>query len=330
MAKRTFRTCLSAMAALATAAGLLGAPNIAHGQTWPAKPVRIIVPVLAGAFTDLGARSIAGELSDQLGQQVLVENRTGGGGTIGADFVAKSAPDGYTFLFTENGFSMAPALYPKLPYDPLRDFMPITPVAEAPTIWVARMDFPAKNAREMVELARARPGDITVGSGGQGTSSHLANELFLSQQGIRMLHVPFKGVVASYAEVVAGRVDLGVSSIASPMGHIRAGRVRAIAVTGKERSALLPDVPTFAESGFPQYDMPIWFGLVGPAGVPQPVVMRLVQEVARSIEKPKVRDMFLAQGARPTTSTPADFGRRVEAEMRQWRELIQKAGIKLD
>ena len=264
MAKRTFRTCLSAMAALATAAGLLGAPNIAHGQTWPAKPVRIIVPVLAGAFTDLGARSIAGELSDQLGQQVLVENRTGGGGTIGADFVAKSAPDGYTFLFTENGFSMAPALYPKLPYDPLRDFMPITPVAEAPTIWVARMEFQAKNAREMVELARARPGDITVGSGGQGTSSHLANELFLSQQGIRMLHVPFKGVVASYAEVVAGRVDLGVSSIASPMGHIRAGRVRAIAVTGKERSALLPNLPAISET-VPGFQASIFNGMMAPA-----------------------------------------------------------------
>jgi tripartite-type tricarboxylate transporter receptor subunit TctC len=303
---------------------------LAQAQPWPSKPVRIVVPVLPGAFTDLAARSLAAALTEQTGQQFLVENRTGAGATLGADYVAKSPPDGYTFLFTENGFTMAPALYPNLPYDALKDFVHITPVAEAPTVWVARVQSPPWTLKQWVDYARANPGKVTIGSGGQGTSSHLASEFFRWQEGLNMLHVPFKGVVAAYTEIVAGRLDLSVSSIASPMGHIKAGRAQALAVTGKERSPLLPDVPTFAEAGFPKYDMPIWFGFIGPAGIPEPVLTRFVQETARALEKPAVRDMFMAQGARPTTSTPAAFSKRVEAEMRQWRELISKAGIKLE
>jgi tripartite-type tricarboxylate transporter receptor subunit TctC len=326
MSIRRFTAVLCASLALTT----MVLPAALAQPAWPSKPVHIVVPVLPGAFTDLGARSLAAALTEQLGQQFLVENRTGAGATLGADYVAKSAPDGHTFLFTENGFTMAPALYPKLPYDALKDFVHITPVAEAPTIWVARLETPQRSLREWVDYAKANPGKVTIGSGGQGTSSHLASELFRWQQGLNMLHVPFKGVVAAYTELVAGRLDLSVSSIASPMGHIRAGRVHALAVTGKERSPLLPNVHTFAEAGFPQYDMPIWFGFMGPAGVPPAVQSRFVQELARAIEKPAVRDMFLAQGARPTTSTPAVFSKRVEAETRQWRELIQKAGIKLD
>ena len=319
---------LVALCALATLAA--AAVPGALAQSWPAKPVRIVVPVLPGAFTDLAARSLAAALGEQLGQQFLVENRTGAGATLGADYVAKSEPDGYTFLFTENGFTMAPALYPKLPYDALKDFSPITQVAEAPTIWVARLETPQRGLKEWVEYAKANPGKVNIGSGGQGTSSHLASELFRWQQGLDMLHVPFKGVVAAYTELVAGRLDLSVSSIASPMGHIKAGRVYPLAVTGKERSPLLPNVPTFAEAGFPQYDMPIWFGFLGPANLPQPIQARFVQELGKAIEKPSVRDMFMAQGARPTISTPAVFSKRVEAETRQWRDLIQKAGIKLD
>jgi tripartite-type tricarboxylate transporter receptor subunit TctC len=302
----------------------------AHAQAWPSKPVRIIVPVLPGAFTDLAARALAREFGEQLGQQFLVENRSGAGATLGADAVAKSAPDGYTFLFTENGFTMAPALYPKLPYDALKDFQPVTPAAEAPTIWVAKLESPQRTLKEWVDYARANPGKVSIGSGGQGTSSHLASEYFRWQEGLDMLHVPFKGVVAAYTELVAGRLDLSVSSIASPIGHIRAGRLHPLAVTGKERSPLLPNVPTFAEAGFPKYDMPIWFGFIAPAGVPQPILARFVQETRRAIEKPAVRDMFLAQGAKPTTSTPAEFAKRIEVETRQWRELIQKAGITLD
>jgi tripartite-type tricarboxylate transporter receptor subunit TctC len=297
-------------------------------STWPVKAVKFVLPVPPGSFTDLAARAVAAELADQLAQPFVVENRPGGGATIGADYVAKSPADGYTFLVTENGFTIAPALHSKLPYDPLRDFVHVTLIAEAPTVWVARLEFEPRTVRELVDRARARPGEITVASAGQGTSSHLAAELFLSQQGVKMLSVPFKGVAPAYAELVAGRVDLAVSSIASPMSHIRAGRARALAVTGRERSPLLPDVPTFAEAGFPQYDMPIWFGIVGPAGLPQPVIARLSQEVARALDKPKVRDMFLAQGARPTTLAPADFTRRIESEIRQWRDLVPKAGIK--
>lgn len=306
------------------------APTFAAAQSgaWPVKPVRFILPVPPGSFTDLAARAVAAELGEQLGQQFLVENKPGGGATIGADFVAKSQPDGYTFLVTENGFTIAPALYPKLQYDPLRDFVHITLLAEAPTVWVARLQFPPRTVKEMVDLARAKPGEITIASAGQGTSSHLAAELFLSQQALQLTHVPFKGVAPAYAELVGGRVDLAVSSIASPMGHIRAGRARALAVTGKTRSPLLPDVPTFTEAGYPQYDMPIWFGLMGPAAVPQSIVARMSQEVGKAIDKPKVRELFLGQGATPTTNAPAEFSRRIAAEIRQWQELVPKAGIK--
>jgi tripartite-type tricarboxylate transporter receptor subunit TctC len=316
--------------AVSLASTVLAAPAVFAQAAWPAKPVRIIVPVLPGAFTDLAARALAREYGEQLGQQFLVENRTGAGATLGADAVAKSAPDGYTLLFTENGFTMAPALYPRLPYDAARDFQPVTPVAEAPTIWVAKLESPQRTLKEWVGYARANPGKVTIGSGGQGTSSHLASEYFRWQESLDMLHVPFKGVVAAYTELVAGRLDISVSSITSPMGHIKAGRIHPLAVTGKERSPLLPNVPTFAEAGFPKYDMPIWFGFIAPAGVPQPVLSRFVQETARALEKPAVREMFLAQGARPTTSTPAAFSKRIESEMRQWRDLIQKAGIRLD
>lgn len=305
------------------------APTLAFAQAaWPSKQVRFVLPVPPGSFTDLAARAVAAELSEQLGQPFIVDNRPGGGATIGADFVAKSAADGYTYLVTENGFTIAPALHTKLAYDPLKDFVHLTLIAEAPTVWVARLGFAPKTVKEIVELARAKPTEITIASAGQGTSSHLAAELFLSQQGLRMTSVPFKGVAPAYAELVAGRVDLAVSSIASPMGHIRGGRARAIAVTGRERSPLLPDVPTFAEAGFPQYDMPIWFGIMGPAGIAQPIVARFTQEVARAVDKPKVREMFLAQGAKPTTSAPGELTPRVEAEIRQWRELVPKAGIK--
>ena len=303
---------------------------LSAGQNFPSKQVRVIVPVVPGSFTDLAARALAAEMAAGFGQQVIAENRPGAGTTIGADVVAKSAPDGHTLLITENSFSISPALYPKLPYDPVKDFVHIMIVAEAPYILWSRTDLPAKSMKELVASARAKPGALTFGSGGQGTSSHLSGELFFEKASIAVTHVPFKGVGASMTEVMAGRVDFGGSSIASPIAHIRAGRLRPLAVTGNERSPMLPDVPTFAEAGFPGYDAPIWFGYMAPAGTPAPVVDRIREELAKAVAKPAIRDLFAKQGAKTQTVGGTDFTRRVAEETKTWRELVARRGIKVE
>jgi len=298
---------------------------------WPVKPMRIIVPVVPGSFTDLVGRALAAEMTESLGQSVLVENRPGAGTTIGASVVAKAAPDGYTLLMTENSFSIAPALYgAQTPFDPIRDFQPVTLIAEAPTVWFARLEFAARTPRELVQLARARPGELTFATGGNGTSSHLAAELFIDRNKLKMIHVPFKGVAGSIAEIVAGRVDVGTSSIASAVASIQAGRMRALAVTGRERNSLLPDVPTFAESGFADYDMPIWFGIIGPAGLPAARLERLHAEIVRATERPRLRDLLSSQGARALLTPPGPFAKRVQGEIAQWREVIARVGVRAD
>jgi len=297
-------------------------------SAWPAKTIRIVVPFAPGAFTDLAARSLAAELSEQLGHQAVVENRGGAGSTLGTDMVAKAPADGYTLLMTDNSLSISPGLYAKLPYDPLKDFIHISLVAEVPAIMVARLDLPAKTPSELVGLAQAKPGILTFGSGGQGSSAHLATELFLNGAKAKMQHVPFRGVAVAIAEVVAGRVDLAVSSLGTPLPYVRSGRVRAIGVTGKERSPLLPDVPTFAEAGFPEFNMTYWFGLSVPVGTPPEIVSRLRQEVIRAADKPKLKELFLSQGARPVTSAPGEYARRLAEEIRVWKGVVEKAGVK--
>ncbi len=310
---------------------LLGLAPVAHAQAgFPLRPVRIIVPVVPGSFTDLAARALAANMSGPLGQQVVVENRPGAGTTLGADVVAKAAPDGHTLLITENSFTISSALYPKLPYDPIKDFAPITVVAEAPYILWSRPDLPARTLGELVDAARAKPNDLTFGSGGQGTSSHLSAELFFEKAKISVIHVPFKGVGASMTEVMAGRVDFGGSSIASPIAHIRTGRLRPLAVTGNERSPMLPEVPTFAEAGFPDYDSPIWFGFMAPAGTPPAVIARIHEELDKALARPAIRELFQKQGARAFTIPAAEFTRRLAAEMQSWKDLVARRGIKVE
>ena len=320
--KTVARTLLAA-ATLAISSGYAQAP-------FPSKTVRVIVPVVPGSFTDLAARALAADIAGPLGQQVIVENRPGAGTTIGTDVVAKAPPDGHTLLITENSFSISPALYPRLPYDPVKDFAHVMIVAEAPYIFWSRPDLPAKNMKELVEAARAKPGALTFASGGQGTSSHLSGELFFEKASINVTHVPFKGVGASMTEVMAGRVDFGGSSVASPISHIRAGRLRPLAVTGSERSPMLPDVPTFAEAGFPGYDAPIWFGFMAPAGTPDAAVKRIHDVLAQAVAKPAIRDLFAKQGAKTQTVSGAEFTRRIDAETRVWKELVARRGIKVE
>jgi len=312
----------------ALACSVVASTALAQAQ-YPSKPIRIVIPVVPGSFTDLAGRAIAAELSTAFGQQVVAENRPGAGTVIGADVVAKAAPDGHTLLITENSITISSALYAKLPYDPVRDFVPIGVVAEAPYILWSRVDLPAKTLREMVDAARAKPGSLTFASGGQGTSSHLSAELFFEKAGINVVHVPFKGIGGSMTEVMAGRVDFGGSSVASPMGNIRAGKLRPLAVTGRARSALLPDVPTFAEAGFADYDAPIWFGFLATGGTPATVITRLHEELGKVVAKPAIRDMFEKQGAVVMNVPGDEFARRMAAETRTWKALVERRGIKV-
>jgi tripartite-type tricarboxylate transporter receptor subunit TctC len=312
---------------IALSFGLIGT---ALAQSWPAKPVRVIVPFAPGALTDIAARALGVEMSADLGQQFIVENRGGAAGTLGADVVAKSAPDGHTLLFTDNSFMVSAGLYPKLPYEPLKDLVPVTLAVEAPAIMVARLDLPAKTIPELVALAKSKPKALTFGSGGQGSSAHLATELFLMQAGIEMTHIPFKGVAAALAETVGGRIDVTISSVGGALGHIRSGKVRPLAVTGKERLPAIADVPTFTEAGYPDYDMVYRFGFLAPAGTPPAIVNRLRDEVVKAGARPKVTELLAAQGARTVASTPAEYRAAIEREMKTWKTVIDKAGVKAE
>ncbi|MBW8907096.1 MAG: tripartite tricarboxylate transporter substrate binding protein [Betaproteobacteria bacterium] len=312
---------------------VLAVAMVAHGawaQSWPKKAVRIVVPFAPGALTDIAARAIGAELGEQLGHQFIVENKGGAGGTLGTADVAKSPADGSSFVFTDNSYMISAGLYSKLPYDPVKDLLPVTLAVEAAAIMIARHDLPAKNVSELVALAKAKPRTLTYGSGGQGSSAHLATELFLAQAGVEMVHVPFKGVAAAIADVVGGRIDVTISTVGAALGQVKSGKARALAVTGKERVPSLPDVPTFAESGYPDYDMVYRFGFLAPARTPPAIVNRMRDEVAKAAAKPRVRELLIPQGARPVASTPAEYGAIIEREMRTWKAVIEKAGVKVE
>jgi tripartite-type tricarboxylate transporter receptor subunit TctC len=306
------------------------AAQAAWAQGWPSKPVRIVVPFAPGALTDIAARAIGAELGEQLGHQFIVENKGGAGGTLGTAEVARSPADGSSFVFTDNSYMISAGLYSKLPYDPAKDLIPVTLAVEAAAIMIAKVDLPAKNPRELVALAKAKPRTLTYGSGGQGSSAHLATELFLTQAGVEMVHVPFKGVAAAIADVVGGRIDVTISTVGAAVGQVKSGKAHALAVTGKERVPSLPEVPTFAESGYPDYDMVYRFGFLAPAGTPPAIVNRMRNEVAKAGNKPHVRELLIPQGARPVASTPAEYGAIIEREMRTWKTVIEKAGVKVE
>ena len=312
---------------------VLAVAMVAHGawaQSWPTKAVRIVVPFAPGALTDIAARAIGAELGEQLGHQFIVENKGGAGGTLGTADVAKSPADGSSFVFTDNSYMISAGLYSKLPYDPVKDLLPVTLAVEAAAIMIARHDLPAKNVSELVALAKAKPRTLTYGSGGQGSSAHLATELFLAQAGVEMVHVPFKGVAAAIADVVGGRIDVTISTVGAALGQVKSGKARALAVTGKERVPSLPDVPTFAESGYPDYDMVYRFGFLAPVRTPPAIVNRMRDEVAKAAAKPRVRELLIPQGARPVASTPAEYGAIIEREMRTWKAVIERAGVKVE
>jgi tripartite-type tricarboxylate transporter receptor subunit TctC len=309
-------------------AGLAPLATTAHAQTnWPQQVVRIVVPFAPGSFTDISARLLAQELTEQIGQSVIVENRGGAGGTAGTTMVVRAAPDGYTLLLTDTSLSISPGLYPNLPYDPVKDLAQISRIATSPSILLVRPGLGPRTLGDLVALAKQKPGQITFGSGGPGSSAHLAMELLLNVTGTKALHVPFRGVAAAIAEVIAGRVDMAIASLASGVAHVKSGALLGLAVSGDKRSTLLPDVPTFIEAGVPRYDMSYWWGIAAPANTPPAIIERLNREVVKACAQPRLQSAFMKQAAVAATSTPQEMTRHLEREVAVWRNIIKTANV---
>jgi len=305
-------------------------PLLCQAQAWPARPIRLVIPFPAGGATDIIGRTLAQRLSTQLGQQVVVDNKPGAGGTIGSDIVAKAAPDGYTLLLaTSSTHSIGPALNPKMPYDAFKDFVPVAHVANAPSVLVVGRNFPAADAKELIGLLKRNPGKYNFGSSGIGTYPHLSAEMFKWRAGgLFVVHIPYRGTGLVITDLVAGQIAFLMDSIVSAQPHIRDGKVRALAVSGARRSASLPDVPTFAEVGVPNMELSNWFGVFLPPGAPDELVARLNRELNAAVRAPEVSERLERVGADPTTGTPAQFGRLVRDEHESWKALIERARIK--
>lgn len=331
--KSNRRLALAVIASIA----LWGAAQVGRAQSaWPAKPVRIVVPFAPGGTTDILARAVAPELSRAFGQSFYVENRPGAGGNLGADLVAKSQPDGYTLLMgTVGTHGINKALYEKMPFDPVKDFAPITLVAGVPNVMIMNAEkaqaMGIHNVADFIKYAKANPGKLNMASSGNGTSIHLAGELFKSMSGTFMLHFPYRGSSPALLDMLGGTMDVMFDNLPSSMPHIRSGKLKALAVTSAQRSAVLPDVPTVEEAGHLKgYEASSWFGLLAPAGTPPDIVHRIQQETAKALNTPAIKEKLLAQGAIPSGNTPQEFARMIDSEIRKWAQVVKTSGAKVD
>src|SRR5688572_469746 len=315
----------------ATAALIAAVPLSAWPQAWPAKPVRLIVPFAPGGAVDVTARTISQSLTTRLGQQVIVDNRGGAGGNIGVEAAAKSQPDGYTLVMATSGqIAINPHMYSKLPFDPVKDLAPITPAGQAVNALCVHPSIPARSVKEFIALAKSQPGKLNFATGGIGASDHIATELFMSLTGVRMVHVPYKGGAPAMIDLLAGNVDVGFSTVATAIGPIRAGRLRALGVTSGKRFELLPDVPTIAEAGVPGYESVSWYGLFAPAGTPVEIIRKLNAETVAVLQTEDVRRRLTESGVLPVSSAPDAFAAYITTETARWGKLIRANGIKAE
>ena len=298
------------------------------GQNYPSHAIRLVVPSSPGGGTDIVGRMLAQKLSEQLGQQVVVDNRAGAGTVIGNDTVAKSAPDGYTLLMGLSTLAINPSMYAKLPYDALRDFAPISQSVSACNILILHPSVPAKTVIELIALAKAKPGSLTFGSAGTGTNPHLSGELFKSLARIDMVHVPFKGSGQSVISQLAGEIAANFPSVPTAMPYIKAGRLRGLGVTTLKRAQALPDVPSIAEAGLPGYEATQWFGLLAPTGTPRTIIDRLYQESSRALRSADMKERMTAEGLEVVGGTPEEFASYIRSETEKWTQVIKAAGIK--
>ena len=309
----------------------LALPALALAQAYPVKPVRVIVPYPPGGGNDTFGRLFAAKLQERMGQPFLVENRPGAGTMIGTEAAAKAAPDGYTILLSSIAtHALSPNLYSRVPYDPIRDFAPITLLGIAPTVLVVTAELPARSVNDLVALAKSKPGQFAYASGGNGTPPHVNAEVFKAVAGVDLLHVAYKGGGPALVDLIAGRVHVMLDTAASAMPHVRAGKLRALALSAPKRSAEYPDLPTFAEAGMPQYDTNAWYSMHAPAGTPPEIVRRLNTELVAIIRDPDVQARFKQISTDPVGNTPEEFGAFVKAELEKYGRVIKAAGIKLD
>jgi tripartite-type tricarboxylate transporter receptor subunit TctC len=309
---------------------LLGA--LPAGGAWaqagyPVKPVRLVVPSSPGGGTDITARMLAPKLTELLGQQVVVENRAGAGTMIGIEVVAKSPADGYTLLMGLSTLAINPAMYKKVPYDAVRDFAPISQIISAPNMLVVHPSIPVKSVKELIAFTRARPGQLNYASAGHGTNPHLSMELFLSMTGLKVVHIPYKGLAPGIVDLLAGHVSLATATMLTGLPHVKSGRLRCLGTTGAKRAAVLPDQPTVAEAGVPGYEASQWYGILAPAQTPKEIVIRLHVELTRILQAPDLRQRLVADGTDPVGSSPDEFASYIKSELAKWGKVAREAGI---
>jgi tripartite-type tricarboxylate transporter receptor subunit TctC len=317
------RPRLVAFAALLVAATALAQP-------YPSRPVRLVVGFTPGGGVDINARLLAPKLSEYLGQQVIVENKPGAGTNIANEFVAKSAPDGYTLLINTPAVAINMSLYRNLPFDTLRDFTPVSVFSESPNVLVVNSKLAAHNVKDLVAMARSAPGKLNYSSAGVGTTQHLAGELFKLRTGSFIVHIPYKGTSPSLTALIAGEVDLSFANIPSIQAHVKSGRLRALAVTASRRDPQLPDVPTMKEAGLDGVEVVVWYGVLAPAGTPSEIVHKLADGIQRAAHDPEMRKRMLEQGAAPVGNTPEEFAKLLREEVARWHDVVKVSGARAD
>ena len=321
---------MKSLLALGAALAVL-APCAAAAGVYPSRPIRFVVAFPPGGGTDIIARSIAQKLSERLAQQVVVDNRPGAGGNIGTDIVAKSAPDGYTLLMGSAGpLAINASLFKTMPFDPIRDLAPVTLAASTPNVLVVHPSLKATTLKELIALARARPGEINFASSGYGTPAHLAGELFNSMAGVKLVHVPYKGASPALADLLGGQVQIMFSTMPPALPHVRDGKLRALAVTSAKRSPAAPELPTVDEAGLPGFEANTWHGVVLPAGAPPSIITRLNREIVAILHLPEVMERLSSQGAEALGSTPEEFAAYIRSETAKWAKVVRESGAKAE
>lgn len=307
------------------------AASVAFAQGYPSKPVRMVVPFPPGGTTDILARAVGQKLSEAWGQQVVIDNRPGAGGNIGTDIVAKAPADGYTLLMgTVGTHAINASLYAKLPFDPIKDFAPVALVASVPNVLVVNATIPATSVKELIALAKSKPGQLNFASSGNGTSIHLSGELFKSMTGTSILHIPYKGSSPALADLIGGQTNMMFDNLPSSMGHIKSGKLRALAVTSAKRSPALPDVPTIAEAGVAGYEASSWFGVLAPAGTPKEIVAKINADIVKALGVPEIKERLSSQGAEPVGNTPEQFAAYIGTELVKWAKVVKDSGAKIE
>jgi len=312
------------------AVGLLTLAGLTHAQTWPTRPIKLVVPFAAGGTTSILARAMADKLSPLLGQPVIVDNRPGAGGNVGMDAVAKSEPDGYTLLMGPIGLAINPALYSKMSFDPLKDLAPIGLYAGVPNLLVVHPSVPAQSLKDLIALFKANPGKYNYASNGNGTSSHLAAEMLKSSAGVDIVHIPYKGGAPAMADLLAGQVTMLFDQMPAVMPQVKGGKVRALGVSSAQRSAAAPDVPSLAEAGLPGFDMTVWFGLLAPARTPPAVLQRVNTEMSKVLQDPEFRSFLAGLGVSPLGGSPEAFAAFIQTETQRWAQVVKASGARID